>query len=121
MRLNILSLLPYGQKIYIQDYKPLLAYEQVCVIKFIFELFSNPVSGGVSINGPTFFGEVSASHVGLGYAKHLHLVLLTTNYKYLTSYIYRGATGYGRFDIEHFTVKRMQVIHPPNQKYALVD
>lgn len=33
----------------------------------------------------------------------------------------RGSTGYGRFDYEHFTVKRQIIIHPTNNQYSLVD
>lgn len=34
----------------------------------------------------------------------------------------RGATGYGRFDIDNFTIKRMIVIHPDAPaRFPLVD
>jgi len=55
-------------------------------------------AGSIAINGLTFHSEASLGHAGLG-----------------------GATGYGRFDIDNFTIKRMIVITPPGQKYPLVD
>ena len=32
-----------------------------------------------------------------------------------------GRSGYGKFDIENFTVKRNITVHPANAKYPLVD
>ncbi|THH08411.1 hypothetical protein EW145_g2724 [Phellinidium pouzarii] len=49
--------------------------------------------GFTSINGATVHSEPGIGHVGLG-----------------------GATGYGRFDIDHFTIKRMIVVHPSTLK-----
>ncbi|TDL25347.1 aldehyde dehydrogenase [Rickenella mellea] len=54
-------------------------------------------AGFTSVNGPTIHSEPALGNAGLG-----------------------GATGYGRFDIEHFTVKRGVVVHPPNRTYPLV-
>ncbi|PAV19094.1 aldehyde dehydrogenase [Pyrrhoderma noxium] len=55
-------------------------------------------AGCKSVNGSTFHSEVGLGHAGLG-----------------------GATGYGRFDIDNFTVKTMICIHPPQAAYPLVD
>ncbi|TFK75486.1 aldehyde dehydrogenase [Pluteus cervinus] len=54
-------------------------------------------SGYVNINGPTVHSEPILSLVGLG-----------------------GSSGYGRFDIEHFTDKRVIVTHPLGRTYPLV-
>ncbi|KAF8531223.1 Aldehyde/histidinol dehydrogenase [Gautieria morchelliformis] len=53
--------------------------------------------GQVQINAPTFSPEPGVCVHGLG-----------------------GATGYGRFDIEHFTRNRAVVIAPPNLQLPLV-
>jgi len=50
------------------------------------------------VNGSTFHSEVGLGNAGLG-----------------------GATGYGRFDIDHFTVKRMIVICPKGIKTPMLD
>ncbi|KAL5476695.1 hypothetical protein ACEPAI_2881 [Sanghuangporus weigelae] len=55
-------------------------------------------AGMVSVNGTTFHTETQIGHAGLG-----------------------GATGYGRFDIQHFTVERAIVIHHEQAKYPIVD
>ncbi|KAI5118594.1 hypothetical protein M0805_004169 [Coniferiporia weirii] len=55
-------------------------------------------SGCTSVNGATFHSEQGLGHAGLG-----------------------GATGYGRFDIEHFTIKRLIVIHPSKSRFPLID
>ena len=33
----------------------------------------------------------------------------------------RGATGYGRFDVENFTYRRAIVVNPAEAKYPIVD
>jgi len=50
------------------------------------------------VNGATFHSEVGLGNAGLG-----------------------GATGYGRFDIDNFTVKRMIVICPKGLKTPMLD
>ncbi|KAH8116163.1 aldehyde dehydrogenase [Phellopilus nigrolimitatus] len=55
-------------------------------------------SGNTSINGATFHTEAGLGVAGLG-----------------------GATGYGRFDIDNFTIKRMIIVHPSKSKFPLVD
>ncbi|KZT41562.1 aldehyde dehydrogenase [Sistotremastrum suecicum HHB10207 ss-3] len=55
-------------------------------------------AGTVQINAPTLSFEPSFGNFGLG-----------------------GATGYGRFDIDHFTDLRAIAVNPPNGKYPLVD
>ncbi|KZV91705.1 aldehyde dehydrogenase [Exidia glandulosa HHB12029] len=52
--------------------------------------------GAVMINGSTVHTEPGMDHAGLG-----------------------GATGYGRFDIENFTDKRLIVVCPKDGKYPL--
>ncbi|TDL24450.1 ALDH-like protein [Rickenella mellea] len=53
-------------------------------------------AGCTSVNGPTIHIEPGLELAGLG-----------------------GATGYGRFTVDNFTVKRGVVVHPPNVTYPL--
>ncbi|KAK0205238.1 Aldehyde/histidinol dehydrogenase [Desarmillaria ectypa] len=55
-------------------------------------------SGFTNINGCTVHGEPSIEPFGLG-----------------------GSSGYGRFDIDHFTQKRVCVIHAPGAKYPMIE
>jgi len=55
-------------------------------------------AGTVIINGATFNSELSFGHCGLG-----------------------GATGYGRFDIEHWTDLRAIVIRPGGERYPFLE
>ncbi|KAK0469277.1 aldehyde dehydrogenase [Desarmillaria tabescens] len=55
-------------------------------------------SGFTNINGCTIHGEPSIEPFGLG-----------------------GASGYGRFDVDHFTQKRVCVIHAPGAKYPMIE
>ncbi|KAI0073259.1 aldehyde dehydrogenase [Panus rudis PR-1116 ss-1] len=50
-------------------------------------------SGSTNINGPTIHVESLRGLAGLG-----------------------GATGYGHFDVEHFTEVRMLIVHPPGSR-----
>ncbi|KAF8656531.1 hypothetical protein AX16_002495 [Volvariella volvacea WC 439] len=60
------------------------------------EVASRLHSGYTNINGPTVHSEPVISIIGLG-----------------------GASGYGRFDIESFTDKRVVVTHPLGRQYPL--
>ncbi|KAI0265688.1 aldehyde dehydrogenase [Gloeopeniophorella convolvens] len=53
-------------------------------------------AGAVNINGITINNEQGLGNAGLG-----------------------GSSGYGRFDVENFTDKRMVTLHPKNGKYPL--
>ncbi|KDQ56594.1 hypothetical protein JAAARDRAFT_689366 [Jaapia argillacea MUCL 33604] len=66
-------------------------------VNLAFDVGGRIRAGCTSINGPTFHNEPILGDVGLG-----------------------GASGYGRFDVDNFTDKRMIVIHPPNRSYPLV-
>ncbi|TDL14083.1 ALDH-like protein, partial [Rickenella mellea] len=55
-------------------------------------------TGCAMVNGPTFVYEPAFGHAGLG-----------------------GATGYGRFDIENFTVKRAVIMNSSPCVYPLVE
>lgn len=33
---------------------------------------------------------------------------------------FSGSSGYGRFDIEAFTDKRLTIVHPPGRQFPLV-
>ncbi|KAK0499944.1 aldehyde dehydrogenase [Armillaria luteobubalina] len=55
-------------------------------------------SGFTNINGCTIHGEPSIEPFGLG-----------------------GSSGYGQFDIDHFTQKRVCVIHAPGMKYPMIE
>ncbi|KAK0461058.1 aldehyde dehydrogenase [Desarmillaria tabescens] len=55
-------------------------------------------SGFTNINGSTFHSERFFGPYGLG-----------------------GSSGYGEFDVEHFTQKRGLVFHAPGRKYSLVE
>ncbi|KAL5498738.1 hypothetical protein ACEPAH_2093 [Sanghuangporus vaninii] len=55
-------------------------------------------AGTVAVNGSTTHSEVEIGAAGLG-----------------------GATGYGKFDIQHFTVERAIVVHPERATYPIVD
>lgn len=55
-------------------------------------------SGATNINGPTLNTESGLGNAGIG-----------------------GASGYGRFDVENFTDKRLVVIHPRNRTYPMLD
>ncbi|KAF8699475.1 hypothetical protein AX14_000920 [Amanita brunnescens Koide BX004] len=54
-------------------------------------------AGYVNINGPTIHTEPDPGVMGLG-----------------------GSSGYGRFDIEAFTDKRLTIVHPPGRQFPLV-
>ncbi|RDB25346.1 Salicylaldehyde dehydrogenase [Hypsizygus marmoreus] len=54
-------------------------------------------SGYINVNGTTFHSEPLLTVFGLG-----------------------GSSGYGRFDVEHFTDKRSIVFHPPQRQYSLL-
>ncbi|KAK0194265.1 aldehyde dehydrogenase [Armillaria mellea] len=55
-------------------------------------------SGFTNINGCTIHGEPSIEPFGLG-----------------------GSSGYGQFDIDHFTQKRVCVVHAPGMKYPMIE
>ncbi|KAG7451590.1 aldehyde dehydrogenase [Guyanagaster necrorhizus] len=55
-------------------------------------------TGFSNINGCTIHGEPSIEPFGLG-----------------------GSSGYGRFDIDHFTQKRVCVVHAPGAKYPIIE
>ncbi|KAF9561449.1 aldehyde dehydrogenase [Agrocybe pediades] len=61
------------------------------------EIASKIYSGYVNINGPTLHSEPIACLVGLG-----------------------GSSGYGTFDVEHFTNRRVIVTHPYGRQLPLV-
>jgi acyl-CoA reductase-like NAD-dependent aldehyde dehydrogenase len=54
-------------------------------------------SGSVSINGPTLHVEGAIGITGLG-----------------------GSSGYGRFNVDNFTDKRVIILHPPKSSYPLL-
>ncbi|KAI0312825.1 aldehyde dehydrogenase [Amylostereum chailletii] len=52
-------------------------------------------AGSTNINGPTIQSETGLGIAGLG-----------------------GGSGYGRFDVDHFTDKRILTFHPPERTYS---
>lgn len=91
----------------------------VAVMRVKINHFISP--GCVSVNGATFHVEPQFGNGGFGSVFFFHLDVVLDGCPLINFLSIRGASGYGRFDIEDWTNKQLTVLHPPKQSYPFVD
>jgi hypothetical protein len=69
----------------------------------------------MNINGSTIHVEGELGLTGLGYVG-----IYTDNSPQLKKTVHRGSSGYGGFNVDNFTDRRVITLHPPKVSYPLM-
>jgi len=72
------------------------------------------MAGSVNINGSTLHVEGTIGLGGLRWARIYAVPFLSSRKSH------SGSSGYGRFDVNSFTDKRVITLHPPKSSYPLI-
>jgi hypothetical protein len=73
------------------------------------------MTGSVNINGSTLHVEGAIGLAGLRWARVLCRTVFSADEN-----PHSGLSGYGRFDVDSFTNKRVITLHPAKSSYPLI-